>query len=84
MPPNNPVIANLQAQMAYDQQRINIRASCLQLALQGRSLQDFDGKGARPTAEQLVEDAKKMELYVFDGIKAPTDGPKLVHATHVG
>lgn len=85
-PPTNNHIATLQAQMAYDQQRLNIRASTLQLVLEARrSPVSANGMPDKmPTADELVAEAKILEAFIFEGIKPPGDGPKLVRVQGVG
>lgn len=82
----NAHLQNLQAKMAYDQQRINIRANVLQLALSVRQTITSDGTSESPvaksfTASDLVEDARKMEEYIFADISSPGESSKLVRAT---
>ena len=82
-PPTNERIANLQAQMAYDQQRLNIRATCLELALRARqtvtAADSMAPATAKPfSADDLIADAVKMEEYIFKSITPPGNPPSLL------
>jgi hypothetical protein len=81
----NALIQKYQIKMAYDQQKLNIRASMLQVALQARQTVTVDknsgGIQSVPafTADDLVADATKLETYIFSGIEPPNmDMPKIV------
>ena len=90
-PPNNERIAAMQTQMAYDQQRLNIRATCLELALRTRSTTTAANSAAPMVAkpfgaDELIADAMKMEEYIFKGITPPgnSEGPKIMRVGGIG